>query len=771
MGTNITVSFASSRRVVAAGPAPARLAQKEGDGARRRNHQPSRHQERSASSPGRLRRQWSDLPARSSHPPTGLLLKSPARPPTCSSMSPSTRPGSTRPGSRRTTAASCSASRARSCSRRWTGWSASFASSATSRRWTTSCPSSRSTRCARRSRAASSSSSFTRRRAICSTGRRASPGLFGGLSFTGSGKHYVKYRDNTSPLGYDIGALHTDPGRFRPLLRHLHAGLQPREGLGSSRWCSALAAPRCPARDEAETRAAVAHRAARAGRARCSSTCGATACAPRRPRSSRRARAGRSARAASLLLVKVHDLPGRMLALFQKVPGIEVHRPVGDNTVVEVGYRHPFRLESCTGVFEKDKFYVFSGTRDAVDVLATPPPLVPGNNLVAGGFDLGERAEPRLYAARRARQARGRSSSWCRRPPRAAASPPRWSRGRRPPGSSAWSTRCRRRSWRRTAWRRSTRGCSSSASRASTGCPSASMFQEAAPSIYVPLGHEFLPRVSAAVLTDHVGGISSRYVVFPLGADEPLALEHALFEPLGRRALARLEAAPRRATTACRRRAPSPRPRWSTRTSASCRCGASSGCRIDDPDADRRLAQRVRAAAGGRRRRAHPRRARAARARRAAHARRSRWRAWRGEVVGRIGEARHAVAAELVIDAPEPDLDTDALRLAVAVHNLLFLSHPGTRAASVRKGRLAEVAAFAAKAGAAAAARERARAGLPPLDAAPPVRHRPRRRARQLLGRPSRVQGRRAAPAAAQVAASSGACARSAGASASSPRR
>src|SRR6185369_13045857 len=39
-------------------------------------------------------------------------------------------------------------------------------------------------------------------------------GLFGGLAFTGSGKHYVKYRDNSAPLGYDIGALHTDPADF-----------------------------------------------------------------------------------------------------------------------------------------------------------------------------------------------------------------------------------------------------------------------------------------------------------------------------------------------------------------------------------------------------------------------------------------------------------------------------------------------------------------------------------------------------------------------------
>src|SRR5258706_6626717 len=39
-------------------------------------------------------------------------------------------------------------------------------------------------------------------------------GLFGGLAFTGSGKHYVKYRDNAAPLGYDINALYGEQADF-----------------------------------------------------------------------------------------------------------------------------------------------------------------------------------------------------------------------------------------------------------------------------------------------------------------------------------------------------------------------------------------------------------------------------------------------------------------------------------------------------------------------------------------------------------------------------
>lgn len=68
----------------------------------------------------------------------------------------------------------------------------------------------------------------------------------------------------------------------------------------------------------------------------------------------------------------------------------------------------------------------------------------------------------------------------------------------------------------------------------------------------------------------------------------------------------------------------------------------------------------------------------------------------RDESVLRICEARQAVMAELLLAPPLPELDDDALRLAAAVQDLLFLSHPDARGA--RKRRLAEVARFAAEA-------------------------------------------------------------------------
>ncbi len=65
------------------------------------------------------------------------------------------------------------------------------------------------------------------------------------------------------------------------------------------------------------------------------------------------------------------------------------------------------------------------------------------------------------------------------------------------------------------------------------------------------------------------------------------------------------------------------------------------------------------------------------------------------ELDGAILEARSAIAGELLVDAVPPLLDAEAFRLAVAVHDLLFLFHPGTASFSVRDRRLDEVARFA----------------------------------------------------------------------------
>ncbi len=65
-------------------------------------------------------------------------------------------------------------------------------------------------------------------------------------------------------------------------------------------------------------------------------------------------------------------------------------------------------------------------------------------------------------------------------------------------------------------------------------------------------------------------------------------------------------------------------------------------------------------------------------------------------VLADVAVARAAIANDLLVDAVPPQLDLEAMRLAVAVHDLLFLFHPRAEGLAVRDARLEEVARFAA---------------------------------------------------------------------------
>jgi hypothetical protein len=379
--------------------------------------------------------------------------------------------------------------------------------------------------------------------------------LLGGLTFTGSAKHFVKYRDDASPLGYDVDQLASDPGGaefllyadaftqsyarlkeipFRDLVFRLSPRALPGEGARSRR--------RGAAQKDASDRE-VLWLLVRPGLGPSVLTylwrnrIEAEAVMVKREGSSFGGPAGD-------LLVRVQKLHTRMLDLFAQLPGIEVHRPIGENFVVEVGFRHPLRLESCQSVFEKDKFYVFSGRREAVDVVASPDggplTLVAGEKLIAAGFDLGERREPLPAGAAAPDQvavALHLVSSMA---------PPRRVTATLVP-------------WHQLEWLKKLvfavpptvltgyrvapvdDGLLVLGPQGVDGLPLGEMFEEAAPKIYVPVGHEFLPRVSEAVLTDHIGGVEGRVVVFRRGDVAPFAVAENDFEPLGRRMLGRLE--------------------------------------------------------------------------------------------------------------------------------------------------------------------------------------------------------------------------------------
>ena len=373
--------------------------------------------------------------------------------------------------------------------------------------------------------------------------------MFGGLTFTGSGKHFVKYRDDASPLGYDLVSLGAEQGDFILYSETFTQAYTRVKDVPFDQLVFRLSLRAIPggAAHIEQSQREVLWLAVQPGLMR------ATLGYLWRNRvkaeaAQAKVEAPKSAFGASrgLFLVRVQDLPLRMLNLFGAVPGIEIHQPITDTCVVQLGWRHPLRLESCAAVFEKDKFYVFSGERDAVDVVAGMPPLVPAHDLIGTHFELGERGEPRALLPEAAEKIQIAL--------RLVPAPLESSRRRVTATLVPWSQA----DWLRrlvyalpptllSSYRVAAiaEGLFIMGEQGIDGLPLGDMFHEVAPAIYAPLGFELLPKVSAQVLTDQVGGTSGRYVLFLRGGDGPLGLEQALFEPLGRRALARLETSPR----------------------------------------------------------------------------------------------------------------------------------------------------------------------------------------------------------------------------------
>jgi len=243
----------------------------------------------------------------------------------------------------------------------------------------------------------------------------------------------------------------------------------------------------------------------------------------------------------SYLLMRVHDLPERILDLFLGTPGIDVFRPVSENVAVAVGWAHPVELASCASLLPTDSYHVF-WPGDRVDVLAGPLEMSRLADLTRIDLDLERASDPREAAAGAPsavgvalRLAPGIGLS--RRVtatliPRALTPhfkrlvfllPPASLRGLRVAITD--------------------RGILVVATGDIDVVPLGTLLTEHAPGILVPLGMEIVPRVSPEVLALALGHASGELTVFtPDGA--PFQLDDARLVALERRAIGRLEVEP-----------------------------------------------------------------------------------------------------------------------------------------------------------------------------------------------------------------------------------
>lgn len=223
--------------------------------------------------------------------------------------------------------------------------------------------------------------------------------LVGGAVYTGTSKHFVKYRDDRSPFGYDAVDIGAMPAQTDFMVHgDEFAQAYVREGdLPFQKLLFRLSIRKLPGGDQLdpEDRGDLFLAVARGlsegiirylWRNRVEAHAGLFTPGATSAFDERGADRG-------YMLIRVRGLPERILALFLGTPGIDVFRPSGANAAVAVGYQHPIDLASCSSVFSADTFHVF-WPNDRVDVLPGPIELSDIADLTRVDLELDRPREP-----------------------------------------------------------------------------------------------------------------------------------------------------------------------------------------------------------------------------------------------------------------------------------------------------------------------------------------------------------------------------------------
>ncbi|MEO8705714.1 MAG: hypothetical protein ABI867_37125 [Kofleriaceae bacterium] len=368
--------------------------------------------------------------------------------------------------------------------------------------------------------------------------------LVGGAIYTGTSKHFVKYRDDRSPFGYDavdIGAM--PAGNDFMVHGDEFAQGYIREGeLGFARLLFRLSIRKLPGGDRlgpddrGELYLAVARGLADGiirylWRNRVEAQAGLFT-----PGSS--SAFDDQVRDRGYMLIHVHGLPERILALFLGTPGIDVFRAAGANAAVAVGYEHPIDLASCASVFSPETFHVF-WPNDRVDVLPGPLTLSDISDLTRVDLELDRPKDPQQHTGGPA------ESIGVELKLAASMGPPRRVVATLIP--VAHGSRLKRilfalppvslRGHRVAA---TDRGILVIGSENLDVIPLGQLMYELAPGLLVPLGMDVVPRVSPEVLARALGHSAGLVTVFTTEG-HPFQVSEGSFATLERRSLAKLE--------------------------------------------------------------------------------------------------------------------------------------------------------------------------------------------------------------------------------------
>jgi hypothetical protein len=366
----------------------------------------------------------------------------------------------------------------------------------------------------------------------------------GGQCFTGTGKHFVLYRDGRAPLGYDAAALAGDTADLLLYAEDHTLSYSTLAELPVDKLLLRLDLERDPLgaapagdvlylmvrRGLGPVVIEYLHRAKRgAGSMRAS----AALCEP--------SAEGAFHRARTFWLVRVDEAPRRLAKVLSGTPGMVPFAPVADNIAVAIGYRHAVHLEACKTVFPLEALFLFAPAPDGVTVVNPAPPLTPVADLVRlrGAWSGGSGDLTALTAAKPAARVD------LVVPLRLEPAPT--SLGRAVAALVPWDN---------AGWLRSIcyamppsalrgyrlavldRGLLVVAPAALDGLPIGRLLHAAAPGVLVPMGMELRPAVSPEQLAGRLGATGGAVVVFPDPDDAPFRVPADALEPLEARSLA-----------------------------------------------------------------------------------------------------------------------------------------------------------------------------------------------------------------------------------------
>lgn len=368
--------------------------------------------------------------------------------------------------------------------------------------------------------------------------------LVGGAIYTGTAKHFVKYRDDRSPYGYDAVDIGAMPAQTDFMVHgdEFAQGYIKEGELPFQRLLFRLSIRKLPggeqldADDRGDLFLAVARGLADGiirylWRNRVEAQAGLFTPGSTSAFDDRVSERG-------YMLIRARGLPERILQLFLGTPGIDVFRPAGANAAVAVGYEHPIDLASCASVFPPETFHVF-WPQDRVDVLPGPLALSDIADLTRVDLELDKPRDPAQHGGGPA-EAIGVELKLA-----AAMGPPRRVVATLIPVAHA--QRLKRilfalppvslRGHRVAA---TDRGILVIGSENLDVIPLGQLLCELTPGLLVPLGMDVVPRVSPEVLARALGHSAGIVTVFTTDG-RPFQVNEGAFTTLERRSLAKLE--------------------------------------------------------------------------------------------------------------------------------------------------------------------------------------------------------------------------------------